>query len=385
MKIRFYFLCSLLIIIFAVRVPSVYASTIEELQNKIAELQNAGSSLTKQITLLNSQITLSTLKLEDAKKKIDILENEIGELNGEIDKLEELKTKRLQLVLHRIPETYKRKSVFDLGQVILSNNFSEVIRRSVYLIHLREQDTLMYKQLQLAQFSYNERKDQREKKKEEQIALKKQQEQHTRELDSQKRDKQILLTQTLNSEATYKKLLDQARAEQLAIQGIISGGGTEVQIGNVNEGERIASVISGSSCNSSGAHLHFIVEKNNSAVNPFNYLKNVSYQNCSGYSCGGGDGDSFNPQGNWNWPIDEVIKFTQGYGETWAVRHTYVRQIYTFHNGIDINGSSSTVKAVQKGILYRGFYSGGGGCKLQYVKISHSDSDIKTYYLHVNY
>jgi len=385
MKIRLYVLGSLLIVFLSLFIPVAQASTIEELQQKISELQNAGSSLTKQITLLNSQIALSTLKLEDAKKKIDILENEIGELNGEIDKLEALKTKRLELVLHRIPETYKRKNVFDLGQVILGSNFSEVIRRSMYLLHLREQDTLMYKQLQLAQFSYNERKDQREKKKAEQLVLKKQQEQHTRELDIQKRDKQILLDQTRNSEATYKKLLDQARAEQLAIQGIISGGGTEVQIGNVNEGDRIASVISGSSCNSSGAHLHFIVEKNNSAVNPFNYLKNVSSQNCSGYSCGSGDGDSFNPQGSWNWPIDEPIKFTQGYGETWAIKHTYIGQIYKFHNGIDINGVSLTVKSIQKGVLYRGFYSGGSGCRLQYVKVSHSDSDIKTYYLHVNY
>ncbi len=357
---------------------------IREYEKQIESLKSQGDTLSKQISLLDSQIKLSTLQIENTKHKITVLDEEISQLNGEIDRLEELKTKRLELVLHRIPQSYKRSSSSQFGWLLFSTNFSELLARAKYLLQVQEEDTQLYKQLQLTQINYNDRKDVRENKRQEQESLKKQLEVKTKELANQKQGKQLLLDQTRNSEANYQKLLAQARAEQIAIQGIISGGGTEVEVGKVNQGERIASVISGNSCNSSGSHLHFIVEKGGATVNPFLYLKSVSYQNCSGYSCGS-EGDPFNPQGDWSWPIDEPIKFTQGYGQTWAVRNTYVGRIYSSHNGIDINGSSATVKAVKPGTLYRGFFSGGGGCKLQYVKVAHADSDIKTYYLHINY
>ena len=45
--------------------------------------------------------------------------------------------------------------------------------------------------------------------------------------------------------------------------------------------------------------------------------------------------------------------------------------------------SSSEVKAVKGGTLYRGSY--GVGCQLRYVRVAHDDSDLETYYLHVNY
>jgi murein DD-endopeptidase MepM/ murein hydrolase activator NlpD len=71
----------------------------------------------------------------------------------------------------------------------------------------------------------------------------------------------------------------------------------------------------------------------------------------------------------------------QGYGNTWAVKNTWVGRIYNFHNGIDIIGSSTEVKAVADGTLYRGSYS--VGCPLLYVKLAHKDSNITTLYLHV--
>ena len=181
-------------------------------------------------------------------------------------------------------------------------------------------------------------------------------------------------------------MLAQARAEFEAIQAIIAGKGTETEAGQVSEGQRIANIIQGSSCNSGGSHLHFIVRKQDStADSPFTYLKSgISYQNCSGSSCGGNDGDSFNPSGSWNWPIQSNIKFNQGYGSTWAVRNTWVGKIYNFHNGIDINSdSSSEVKAVRAGKLYQGSYN--VGCRLKYVRVDHDDSDLDTLYLHINY
>ncbi len=371
MKIRFYFLCSLLIILFLVFVPSVYASTIEELQKKISELQNTGSSLTKQITLLNSQITLSTLKLEDAKKKIDILEKEIGELNGEIDKLEELKTKRLELVLHRIPETYKRKNIFDLGQVIFSSNFSEIIRRSVYLIHLREQDTLMYKQLQLAQFSYNERKDQREKKKKEQISLKKQYEQHAIELAQQKRSKQVLLDETNSSEVVYQRLLAQALAEKQALERALVDS---VKIGPVKKGDPIALFgNTGAPGCSTGAHLHFELRKNNFWIDPGGYLSSKSIyddQTKSNWTVGGGV---------WSWPLQDPIELTQRFGQTpWSYRYQYSGGI---HTGFDMVSPSTVIRAPADGELFSSSQSCGSSIiKIKYIE--HGEG-LVSFYLHV--
>ena len=199
--------------------------------------------------------------------------------------------------------------------------------------------------------------------------------------------KAILLEQTRSDEKKYQQLLSSARAEFEAIQAIIAGKGTEEEVGKVSQGARIATVIQGPSCNSSGPHVHFIVRQGTSTQNPFSYLRaGVDYENCSGSSCGSADGDSFNPGGSWDWPVNPKIKYSQGYGSTWAVRNTWVGRVYQFHNGIDINGvSSSEVKAVRSGVLFRGSYSGSSGCRLRYVRVDHDDSDIDTLYLHINY
>lgn len=358
--------------------------TIEELTKKISQLQQEENTLSKQISLLDSQISLTTLRISTIRSAITKLTAEIDELAGEIERLEELLTRRTELVLRRIPESYKRKSTSQFGMLFLSSSFSDFVARIKYISTIQEHDAALLFQLKATQNNFEERKGLREEKKITQEKLKKQLEQESAALASQKKDKQILLTQTRNSESVYQQLLAQARAEQQAIKGIIAGRGVEVKVGSIKAGERAASIISGKSCNSSGTHLHFIVEKNGVTENPFNYLKNISYENCSGSSCGDSDSDSFNPTGNWDWPIDGPIKFNQGYGNTWATKHIPWLS-YTFHNGIDISGSSLTVKAIQPGVLYRGMYTGDNGCRLPYVKVEHDNSELKSYYLHVNY
>ena len=200
-------------------------------------------------------------------------------------------------------------------------------------------------------------------------------------MDNQKAAKQKLLNVTQNDEKIYQRLLEQARAEYAAIKGIIAGAGTETKLREVKKGEVIASVISGASCNSSGGHLHFIVQDNGSVTNPFNYLKSVDHSNCSGSGCGSSDGDSFNPSGSWDWPLNPAIELEQGYGNTWAARNTWVGRIYSFHNGIDINGSSNSALSVSDGDMYRGSYS--VGCTLPYLKLFHKNLNIRKFYFDV--
>ena len=80
-----------------------------------------------------------------------------------------------------------------------------------------------------------------------------------------------------NDEKKFQSLLNQARTELEAINAVIAGKGVETEVGDVKAGDNIAKVIQGSSCNSSGAHLHFVVGQDHSVKNPFNYLKTVEY------------------------------------------------------------------------------------------------------------
>lgn len=384
----------ILIVLLLVLPHTVFADSQQDLENRIQEYETKISSLkqqentlSQQISLINSNIELTKLRVETIGFAINKLEKEIDELADEIGRLEVLLTKRSELMLHRIPEAYKRQVTPSFGVLFFSSDVSDFISRMKYMSRVQEEDAQLLVQLKATQNDFGDRKETREKKKTQQEALKKQQEGEKKKLDQQKSAKQKLLEQTKNSESTYQTLLANARNELAAIQGILAGGGSEVEVGEVKQGSKIASLIEGRSCNSSNTHLHFMVTKESGGgyipSNPFGYLKSVSYENCSGTYCGSSDQDLFNPSGSWDWPIEPKIIFNQGFGYTQAIKNSWVGQIYQFHNGIDVNGSSISVKAVQEGTLYRGFYT--VGCRLQYVKVKHKNSDTATFYLHVNY
>lgn len=353
--------------------PNEQQGHIDELQRKITELQGQENSLSKQINLITSQISLTTLRLSSIKDAISKLSTEITELNDEIERLETLKTKRLELVLHRIPETYKRYQVSQFGVLLFSRDFSDFMSRIKYLSHVQDEDTMLYRQLQNVQDTYSERKDLREKKKVQHESLKEQFEQQSWELDRQKREKQILLEQTKNSESVYQKLLAQALAEKTAIeQALIQG----VSLGPVKQGDPIALVgNTGYPGCSTGAHLHFEMRKNNSWTDPGGYLSSKSViddQNGGTRSIG---------SGNWGWPLQDTVRVTQYYGKTpYSWRYTYSGGI---HTGIDMISTSSTViRAPKDGTLYSSSQSCGSSSIIKIKYIEHADG-VVSLYLHV--
>ena len=348
-------------------------SEIEQYERELSKLKEQAGSLSNQIAQFDAQIRLTGLKIAETEEKIFLLGGRINQLEASLESLTAAFTTRAV-------KTYKLSRLGEEFTFILStDDLNMVVSSYNYLKRIQEADRDLLHRLETAQTAYvSEKADQEilQKKLEEQRAV----------LGAQKSAKARLLEDTRNDEKRYQHLLSQARAEFEAIQAIIAGKGSETEVGKVSQGERIASVIQGPSCNSSGSHLHFIVSQNRSAVNPFNYLKSgIEHTNCSGSSCGSGDGDPFNPSGSWDWPISGPVKFTQGYGSTWATRNTWVGRIYSFHNGIDVNSSNSEVKAVQSGTLFRGSYGGSGGCRLRYVRVAHEGSDFSTFYLHINY
>ncbi len=368
------------LIIFLTPVSFLYAqnateilSNIAQLQQKIIELQGKENSLQKQITLINSQIALSSLKIDSIRLEISRLSKEIGELATEIDRLEMLLTKRSELVLRRIPESYKRKVVPQFGLVFLSQNFSDFISRVKYIEVVQRQDAELLFQLKATQSNFSQRKDLREQKRKQQEVFQLQLEKESAELVRQKKEKQVFLDQTKNDEATYQRLLAAALAEKQALDRALVEA---VKVGPIKKGDPIALVgNSGYPGCSTGAHLHFEVRKNNAWVDPGQYLssKTVTDEQDGGSRSFG--------SGSWPWPLEDSIRMTQHFGKTpYSWRYSYSGGI---HTGFDmISNTSSVIRAPADGILYSSSQPCGSSSIIKIKYIDHGDG-VNTFYLHV--
>jgi septal ring factor EnvC (AmiA/AmiB activator) len=356
---------------------NLWSGLVGEKRQQITSLKAELQRFDASIAITTAQIYKTVAEIDQLEKEIDVLGTKIGHLDISLDQLSEILVKR-------ITETYKKGRLDSFALLFSSNNFSDFIGRYKYLRVIQLHDRKLMLQMESVRANYADQKTVKEEKQVELEAARKKLEAQKLVLAQQKADRQRLLAATQNDEMRYQSLIASARAELIAIKGILAGQGKEVEVRHVNEGEKIASLIAGASCNSSGTHLHFMVVQGSNPQNPFNHLSGgISVENCSGSSCGSGDGDPFNPSGSWGWPLNPPLKFSQGYGVTWAIQHTWVGTVYDFHNGIDIISDSLDVKAVKNGTLYQGIYQ--GGCNLTYVRVDHDDSDLDTLYLHVNY
>lgn len=358
---------------------------IKEYEEKVAGLKTQANTLSSQIKLVDNQIAIAELRVQETEEKIQAIEEDIDVTRRRIDGLEKNIDQVTKAMVNRVAAVYQVGTIDPLQMLLTSSNIDNFLTRLKYLQVVQLYDKQQIYASEQAKTNYEQERALFEEKQEEAKSLQEKLEAYNQQLENDKGKKKDLLSQTQNDEKKYQQLLAQARSEYEAIQGIVAGRGSETEARHVSEGERIASVIQGASCNSSGTHLHFIVNNGGSTQNPFSYLKPVDSRNCSGGgSCS--EGDPFNPTGSWNWPIDPPIQFFQGYGETWAVRNTWAGQIYSFHNGIDIGTTGSwDVKAVKSGTLYQGSYGGSGGCRLRYVRVRHDEGEIDTFYLHINY
>lgn len=344
---------------------------ISEYQSKLQEIKQQKNTLSSQIQYMDTQIYLTSLQINQTEQKIESTGKEIDLLGSRIDGLDQSLDYLSKQLIERIIISYKKKPLSLFSLILDNKNANDFLNQVKYLKATRDNNQKLLYTVQETKTNAEEQKKLREEKKVELDKLNENLEQQKVDLDNQKLTKQRILADTQNDERTYQSLLAKAQAEYAAIQGIVSGAGTETQMREVKKGDVIASIISGPSCNSSGTHLHFIVQDGGSVRDPFGYLKSVDNINDSG-------GDTWNPSGSWDWPISPTIQFHQGYGVTWFVR---AYGWYSFHNGIDISGSSDNAYAVADGILYRGSYS--VGCALSYVKLAHKDSNVATLYLHV--
>lgn len=367
---------SIVIFVFALPMPVRAAeidNQIAELQKKISELQGQENTLSKQISLINSQISLTTLRINTTRAAIEKLSREITELAGEIERLEVQLTKRSELLIRRIPESYKRQAAPQFGVVLFSRNVSDFVSRIKYLATIQEQDAVLLFQLKATQNHFGESKNLREQKRAQQETLKRQLESETRELEAQKREKQALLNETRNSESVYQQLLAQALAEKRALdQALVDA----VQIGPVKRGDVIALVgNTGYPGCSTGSHLHFEVRNNNAWVDPASYLSSktvIDDQNGGTWTVG---------SGGWSWPLNDTVRLTQHFGKTpYSWRYAYSGGI---HTGFDmISTASDVIRAPADGTLYSSSQTCGDSSIIKIKYIDHGDGII-SFYLHV--
>lgn len=346
---------------------------ISEYEQKLSSLGEQRRSLSSQIEYMDTQIYLTTLRIQETEQLILQTQAEIDTLTTKIEGLNTSLDYLSRLLIKKIAESYKRREIPFLNIFIDSENASVLANRLKYAKVTQENDRRVAFQVQQAKANFEQQKTLREQKKAELAELEAKLEGQKADLDSQKANKQKLLAQTQSDERTYQALLNRIRAEYAAIQGIIAGAGIESQLREVKKGDVIATVIPTASCNSTGEHLHFTVLEGGGVANPFSKLHDVDHVDRSG-------GDSWNPSGSWDWPLNPTISFNQGFGVTSCVSSGVCSGIYSSHNGIDIAGSSLNVYAVADGTLYRGSYS--VGCALPYARVKHKDSNIDTLYLH---
>lgn len=349
------------------------------LEGKLQEVSSQKITLTNTLSVINSKISIQQLQIDQLVAEISGLEKEINSLSERISGLNLSLDRLSEMLVDRVRVQYQHTQVSPVRLLLSSGSFNEFVSQYRYLRQAGHQTALAMARAENQRIEYDEQKELKETKQTQVEKKRTQLESEKKQLDKQRAEQQFLLAQTKNDEAKYQEQLARTLAELQAIQSIIAGNGNETEVRNVEEGEKIASIIVGASACSNGTHLHFEVVKGGVNFDPAGFLKSIDavWNNSP-------DG-AFSFGGDWNWPLNDPAKINQGYGMTY-----YARVVRAYggapHTGIDMASKIAdySVKAVKPGKLYRGSIACGGGL-LRYVRVAHKDSDWNTYYLHINY
>jgi peptidoglycan hydrolase CwlO-like protein len=349
-------------------------------QAKINDKQQQANTLANVIAVINGQIVVQELQIKQTKLEIEKLEREINDLSERISGLNVSLDRMTDVLIQRVDANYKRRSTNPLDLLLISDSIGSFFSRYKYLQIAQKHTAELMQQAETQKMDFDTQKALKEKKQEEVDKKRSLLQQQQNQLTQQRADQQTLLTQTKNDEARYQEELAKTLAEEQAVKSIFAGNGSEAKVGDVKQGDKIATIISGSSPCSNGTHLHFEVVKDNSQQNPAGYLRSVESMIWNNSPDG-----PFGFSGGWDWPLHDPAKINQGYGMTWYAR---VRRAYggAPHTGIDMVSKTGNLNviAVKDGTAYRGSIKCGKG-HLRYVRVDHKEGGMSSYYLHVNY
>ncbi|KKU64304.1 hypothetical protein A2701_02525 [Candidatus Amesbacteria bacterium RIFCSPHIGHO2_01_FULL_47_34] len=356
---KFLLLTFSLILVFFYTFTSVSSDTlddkqkqIDELEAKIDQLKSQAQTLSGQIAYYDGQIELNTLKISQTQTLISSITSKIALLERQLQK-------KSVILERQIVKSYKQGAINPLSIFLSSTDFGELLSRLKYTQIAQAQNRRIIHDTQYVQSNYDQQKTLIEE------SRKKLQIQQA-SLADLRDEKDNLLKQTKNDEATYQHQLEQARLELAAIQTALATANKE---GPVKKGDPIALVgNSGYPSCSTGKHLHFEVRQNDTWTNAESYLRNITDK--WGLSIG---------SGSWDWPIGGEIQITQRYGKTpYSYRYLYSGGI---HTGIDMVSDNDVIRASADGTLYSSVQKcGSSDLKIKFID---HGSGLKTFYLHV--
>lgn len=313
---------------------------IKDDQTKINRLSN-------EINLMESRVNLTIIKIREAEVTIKLREEEIlrltgdiGLVGGKIDLLGKTLDDQKTVFTNRLVAAYKNGQGSYLNLFLGSDNFSSFISRLKYLKVFEQNDNKFLRQMedtrrvfQTQKIILADKKDQVEQIKQQIDAQRKKLVSYKKDLDQQKKEKQSLLSLTLNDEGKYQQLLTQILAEIESVARSLHGG---IKIGEVKKGDIIARegnsgcvLPSPNSANPvAGAHLHFGVYKDGVAVDPKAFLD----------------------RGDLGWPENPTY-VTQNFGENYDF---YMRNFgIPGHNAMDMShGYGTPIYAAADGVAY---------------------------------
>lgn len=204
---------------------------IEELENQVSELSDQAKTLSSQINYMNSQINLTSAKIQNTENSIKQTELEIEDLSGKISQLNKSLDYLSKILLYKIAESYKSRSVSIFDIFLSSEDAASLLKNIKYIQAAQDNDHFVAVKVERTKLSYEEKKLLREEKKEELEQLNKTLGQQKVELNNQKASKQTLLAQTNNDEKKYQELLTQARIQLQSFKSFVQTSGASSIIG----------------------------------------------------------------------------------------------------------------------------------------------------------
>jgi murein DD-endopeptidase MepM/ murein hydrolase activator NlpD len=255
-------------------------SRIQSYQSQISTVEKQANTLSNQIALLDLQITSTQAQIEQTQAQIDAANLEIADVTGKIATTEEQIAKQKNVLRDLIAQINDMDQRSPLEIALENDNFTEFLNDLQFTTSIQERSQEALTQIKALKVDLEARQAQLQKQKDQLSQLNSQLNAQKLGLDTQRGQKQTLLTQTKGKESNYKKLLATSEADQKALNDEIN-----------NLDNQIAAKL--------GNHL----------LTPH--------------------------KGMLGWPMQGTL--TQGYGNT-----GFTSLGYSFHNGLDIAAPPGT-------------------------------------------
>lgn len=214
---------------------------LDEYKKKIADYASQASSLKGDVAILENEVAMSELdvaatqnSIEEENLELSILDTNIEDANAKLGKQKDL----LNSLLFDINEQDKQGGTFEM--IIGARNFSDVFTAATQLQSVNSDLRKTLAATEETRNTLETKKAEREQRLGELSDLQVQLDDKVAELNANVEAKQVLITQTNDSELEYSKLASELRQEQQAITQKINDLQDSVEAKLANSGDAAA-------------------------------------------------------------------------------------------------------------------------------------------------